>query len=98
MAQLSIDYRVPGLPGLAVDCVASTRGSRPASVDNRVQIGGYSTLDVGAHYKIPIGHPSMTLRVQVLNVTDRYNWYVGSDGGLSPLEPRRALAYLVSDF
>ena len=98
MGQLSLDYHTPGLPGFSVDCVVNARGARPASVDNRVQIAGYSTLDVGARYKIPLEHPSMVLRVQVLNVTNSYNWNVGSDGGLWPLEPRRALAYLIIDF
>lgn len=95
--QLSIDYRIPHLPGVSVDCSLAARGARMARTDNSVQISGYSTLDLGARYLMSIGHHTTTLRVQVLNVTDSANWYVGNDGGLLPIEPRRALAYLILD-
>lgn len=95
--QLGVDYRLPLLPALSFDCVLGTTSSRVASVDNRLQIPGYTTMDVGARYRMAFGDHSATLRVQVMNTTNTLNWVVQSDGGLAPLLSRRAWAYLILD-
>jgi len=97
LEQLGVDYRIARLRGLSLDCILAARGRRMARADNRVEIAGYNTLDLGARYQMTLGHSSATLRIQVLNVTNSSNWSVLSDGGLVPLEPRRGLAYLVVD-
>lgn len=96
-AQIGLDYRIPRLSGLTLDCSFSARGARMARADNRVAIPGYGTMDVGVRYRIGLASEAVTLRVQGLNVTDRANWAVAVDGALEPVEPRRWLAYVVVD-
>ena len=96
--QLSIDDRISRFPDLSVDLALTTRGSRMVRADDRAEVGGYGTLDLGARYRLRWGQNSGTLRVQVTNVANSFNWYVATDGGVQPIEPRRASAYLVVDW
>lgn len=96
-AQVAVDYQMPWIRALSVDCALTTMGSRAASIDNRVVIPGYNYLDVGSRYQMSLGGHSVTLRLQVLNVTNHMNWVVQSDGGLASFFPRRAWAYVIVD-
>jgi iron complex outermembrane receptor protein len=98
VAQLSVDYRMPRLLQLSVDCTVGARGSEMARVDNRAEVPGYTTLDLGMRYRLSLGRVSPVLRVQLLNATNTYNWFVGGDGGLQASAPRRVWAYLITDF
>jgi iron complex outermembrane recepter protein len=98
VAQLSVDYRLPYFHSLSLNSSFTAVGSRMVRVDNRAEVPGYSTIDVGARYQMNFGHHLMTLRLQVLNVTNSYNWYVGTDGSLAAVEPRRAFGYVVANF
>jgi iron complex outermembrane receptor protein len=97
LAQLGLDYRLPQFPRLSLDSTLGAQGSRMVRVDNRAEIPGYLTLDLGMRYRIDVGQLATVLRVQILNATNSYNWYVGSDGGMQATEPRRAWAYLTVD-
>lgn len=96
-AQLAVDYQMPWIRALSVDCDFTTMGSRAASIDNRVVIPGYNLLDVGGRYQMSLGGRSATLRFQVLNVTNHLSLGVQNDGGLASFSPRRAWAYLIVD-
>jgi iron complex outermembrane recepter protein len=98
IAQVCLDYRSFWLPSFSFDSVFSNTGSRTASLDNRIAIPGYSTLDLGARYRFNLYQHSATFRTQLLNVTNTLNWSVSGDGGLSRLSGRRAWAYLIIDF
>jgi iron complex outermembrane receptor protein len=95
VAQLSVDYRLPYVARLSLDLSLTAQGARTVRVDNRAEVPGYSTLDIGAHYQISISQHLMTVRIQVLNATNSYNWNVGTDGTLTAIEPRRAWGYVV---
>jgi iron complex outermembrane receptor protein len=98
LIQLDMDYKLPFYPQLSLDAAFVNHGLRYASFDDRLRVPAFSTLDLGARYRFRFGQFPATLRVQVVNVTDQFNWYVADDGGLTPVEPRRALAYLTVDF
>jgi iron complex outermembrane receptor protein len=97
-AQLALDYQIPDLHGLSVDCDVTALGRRPASIDNSAQVPGYRLINIGARYRFGLGRHSATLRVQVLNVTNTLNWAVQNDGGLDSFAPRRTWAYVVVDW
>jgi iron complex outermembrane receptor protein len=97
LAQLNLDYRPVGYPAVSFDCTFLNQGSQPASLDNRINVPAVNTLELGFRYRFNIVHYAAMLRAQVVNVTNAVSWYVASDGGLQPLEPRRGLAYLTVD-
>lgn len=98
IAQVSVDYRLPHFPNLSLDSTITAQGARMVRVDNRAEVAGYSSLNAGVRYGRSVGHHSITLRIQVINATNTYNWNVAPDGGLNVLEGRRARAYFVVDF
>lgn len=97
IAQLCLDYHPASLPSFSFDSIFSDTGSRVASVDNRIDIPGFDTLDLGARYHFSLDQHSATLRIQVFNVTNSLNWGISNDGGLSRTSARRAWAYLMLD-
>ena len=72
-------------------------GGQTASVGNRVDVPGYVFVNLGARYQLDLDHHSAVLCIEIANVTNAYGFGVQSDGGISPLWPRRAWAYLVVD-
>jgi iron complex outermembrane receptor protein len=97
ITQLGVDYRFARYPRISLDCTIGALGGRMARVDNRAEVAGYGTVDLGVRYQVRLGSLSTTVRVQLLNATNTYNWYVGTDGGLLAIGPRRAWAYFVVD-
>ena len=95
--QLALDYHVRRFPALSLDGVLNVIGNRVASTDNRTRIPSYATLDIGARYEMHSGQHPITLRIQVLNITNSLNWAVDTDGALEALPPRRAWAYVIID-
>jgi len=95
--QLSVSFRVPRIPGLSLDGVVGDRGAQMVRADDRAEIPGSRTVDLGARYETRIQHRSFTFRAQVLNVGNCRSWYVAADGGMQPIEPRRVWAYVVVD-
>ena len=96
--QVAFDYTLAHIPSLSVDGVFGIVGSRFASVDNRISVPGYRSFDLGGRYRFTWDQHPVTLRVQVLDVTNTLNWSIGNDGGMSRTPARRALAYLIVDF
>lgn len=94
---VDVDYRLAWWPRLSFDAHWVGSGAQAASLDNKVRVGASTAVDLGARYRFSVGRAPATLRVQVVNVTDEFSWYVGSDGGLQPVEPRRATAYVIVD-
>lgn len=94
---VSLDYRPASWPRLSFDVHVVGSGQQAASLDNRLHVPASIAVDLGARYRFSMGHVPATLRVQVINVTDEFTWYVASDGGLQPYEPLRATAYLIVD-
>jgi iron complex outermembrane recepter protein len=95
--QLSVDYSIPWAPKLSIDGVLGAVGGQAASVDNRVEIPGFAVVNLGARYRLDLDHHSAVLRIELGNVTNAYSFGVQSDGGIAPISPRRAWAYLVVD-
>lgn len=96
-AQVSADYTIPWIPNLSVDGSITATNGRPASVDNALEIPGYATITLGARYRMDLDNHATTIRIDVANVGNTYSWYVGNDGGLTPIPPRRIWAYITVD-
>jgi len=97
VVQLSMDYHFAAHPGLSLDGTFTHLGAIPASQDNRLKVPPSATLDIGGRYEFNFGRFPATLRLQLLNATNTFTWYVVDTNGFQPLEPRRALAYLSLD-
>jgi iron complex outermembrane receptor protein len=97
LIQVSLDYRFPGWTALSADAVWTHYGWSAASIDNVARVPAHATLDLGAHYRFTLGGSAASLRLQMLNVTDKFSWSVTDSGGFTPQAPRRLQAYLTVD-
>jgi iron complex outermembrane receptor protein len=97
LVQVCLDYSPTGLHALSFDAVYNYEGTRVASVDNRVRVSGFSTLDLGARYRFSLDHHPATLRMQVFDINNTFSWSIGNDGGLERGNGRRAWAFLIVD-
>jgi iron complex outermembrane receptor protein len=97
LIQVSLDYRFPGWSALSADAVWTHYGWSAASIDNAARVPAHANLDLGAHYRFTLGGSPASLRLQMLNVTDKFSWAVTDSGGFIPQAPRRLQAYLTVD-
>jgi len=97
LIQVSLDYRFPGWSALSADAVCTHYGWSAASIDNVARVPAHANLDLGAHYRFTLGGSPASLRLQMLNVTDKFSWAVTDSGGFTPQAPRRLQAYLTVD-
>lgn len=68
------EWEVPGVRGLALNSRVTFTGKQFASVDNRLSVGSWTTVDLGARYAMPVGQHLLTLRGSVSNLTGRDHW------------------------
>jgi len=81
-----------------VDTQINNASGKTAHRDNLISTHGWTEVNLGARYGFTaLGSPA-TLRVQVMNITNRFVWDVNSNGGFFPRSPRRFLANLAVDF
>ncbi|MEA1618041.1 TonB-dependent siderophore receptor [Erythrobacter sp. T5W1-R] len=69
-ANLYADWKLPMVPGLAVNAGLFYTGDRVANDINTFTIDGYVRFDLGLRYAFEIGDQRLTARVNVRNVTD----------------------------
>jgi iron complex outermembrane receptor protein len=94
----NLDYALPWLPALSFDLGATHFGSEPASVDNRIYSPEVTQLNVGGRYKMMVLGKHCTLRVQVANAPNSYQWTnVYTPGYFEWPAPRTVFAYLTAD-
>lgn len=93
---------VPGVKGLALNGRLNYTGSQYANLANTLQVGSWTTLDVGARYTTPVGQSLLTLRGSVTNLADRSYWAsVGGYPGANYLvqgNPRTLVVSATYDF
>jgi iron complex outermembrane receptor protein len=95
--ELSADYGLKSWPAASIDCSYWNFGSRVASLDNRVRLGGTTSLDVGARYRLKLRGAPATVRVLLQNITNTFSWELTESAGLSPYSPRSAQVYITLD-
>lgn len=98
LMRLSLQYDVPQLPGLALDTQLESLGAQYVDRLNVVRVPPTRTVTLGVRYNFKVGDVAASLRGQVFNVTDTYQWVVDSTSGrLTPTQPRRFLIRLAAD-
>lgn len=96
--RLNLDYRPPSVVALSLDMAVANYGQRVASSDVQAVVRDYTTVDLGARYRMKIGNAPATLRLQAANLTDEFAWSVLSSNSFGLMDGRRYSAALYVDF
>lgn len=102
-ANLGLDYRVPGVQGLAVDGRVIYTSEQYIDADNSRDIPSWTRFDLGVRYSMLLNDAQeLTLRARVENVADRDYWasaggYPGA-GYLTVGAPRTLMLSTTLDF
>jgi iron complex outermembrane receptor protein len=101
----NFDYQLPFFDPLSVDLAVSHQAGKIASAREYTELGGrqsmtepVTTFDLGARYRFRAGGAPATLRAQVTNLFDVYNWNVSANAGFRFIDNRRFLLSLAADF
>ena len=79
---LSIDYHPDFARGFALTGTLHGESTRAATNTNNSFAPSYATLDVGARYSTQLWSHFVTLRLQVINATDKYYYSSVADGNI----------------
>ncbi|UFH50433.1 TonB-dependent receptor [Pseudomonas sp. KNUC1026] len=84
----SVDWDVPGLPGVALNARAMRTGTQYADQANNLKLPAWNRYDAGARYRFKVSQKDVTLRVNVENLTNKNYWASANGGYLTQGEPR----------
>lgn len=87
-ASLFAEYRVPQVPGWAVNAGAYHVGPRMVNNLNQAELGSYTTLSFGTRYATLWDGQRLTLQANLDNATDRDYWSSAGNGLLGVGLPR----------
>jgi iron complex outermembrane receptor protein len=98
----SIDAQLPW-NGVSLDAMITRSGQRAARSERgpdgtQLHVEGLTTLNLGGRYAFHVAKQELVLRVQVLNITNKYEWDVNTSETLAYNEPRRARVLLTARF
>ncbi|HEX7325954.1 MAG TPA: TonB-dependent receptor [Rhodanobacteraceae bacterium] len=79
---VSMDWHPLWLHGLAFTGAVHYQGRRAATNTNNSFAPAFATLDAGIRYTTPVGNHPLTLRAQVLNLTNRFYYAAIADGNI----------------
>ena len=97
--RLSVQYDVPQLKGFSVDTQLESNGGHYANRTNTLRVDSANTLALGARYLFSVKDVNASLRGQLFNVTNAYDWSVdNASGRITPTQPRRYTLRLTADF
>ncbi len=89
LVRVDAQYRAPWIQGLTFEGRIERLSSRYTTPNQAVELPAVTTLDVGFRYSLVIFQKSVTVRLQGLNLTDKYALRVQSSGSIEPFEARR---------
>ena len=69
-----VDYDVPQLPGLKLNALWRYSGSKYFDLANTVDVPAYHLFDAGAAWTTRIAGKTATVRLQLINVFDKFYW------------------------
>lgn len=95
---LNGEYDLLGIPGLTLTGRINSFSSAQADVGNTQSIPGWTTLDAGARYVMQVSAKPVTLRFNLINVTDKSYWNSVSRSFITMGAPRTALLSATIDF
>lgn len=73
-ANLGADWKLPVAQDISLNAQLIYTGSTYASLDNRLKVKDWTTLDLGASYKTQIGQTPTTVNFSINNVFDKDYW------------------------
>jgi iron complex outermembrane receptor protein len=82
------EYRVPQVPGLALNAGAFYVGKRAVNNLNQAFIGAYTTVSLGTRYVTKLSGRTVTLQANLDNATDLNYWATAGNGLLGTGAPR----------
>ena len=69
-----LDYRVPQVDGLTLNAMWRYSGSKSFDAANAVNVPSYHLFDAGAGWRTRIAGKTTTVRLQLINVFDKFYW------------------------
>ncbi|AXO88102.1 TonB-dependent siderophore receptor [Pseudomonas parafulva] len=84
----SVDWDVPGLPGVALNARMLRTGGQYANPANTLSLPTWNRFDLGARYRFKVQDKDITLRMNVENVADTSYWASANGGYLTQGDPR----------
>lgn len=104
-----VDYRIPAVPGLAVNLHVAHASNRPGDNADSYRVDGFTTTDLSARYVMQMWGTVATWNVAVANLTDERYWanitptgqngYTGAGNGTGTIgAPRTVRASLQVEF
>jgi iron complex outermembrane recepter protein len=90
------EYRYANIPGLVTSFDWQFSGARPGNDTNSFFVAGYNLFDIGARYTSVIRATSVTWRLAVDNVANRYYWSTVAPSNLTGANTGSLLAHLGS--
>ena len=94
---LSLNYRLPKNPAWSFDYYLESTSSRNANRSGTLAIPARAIVNIGARYRLKIADRPVLIRALVANVTNRFGWNVGENGGFTPNGTRRFTLSLSTD-
>ncbi len=92
------EYDIFSIPGLTLTGRVTAFSEAQADVGNTQSIPGWTRLDAGARYITEVSGKVVTLRANVINLTDRDYWNSVSRSFITQGAPRTALISATIDF
>jgi iron complex outermembrane receptor protein len=99
LLRLNVQYGPKAWDGLSVETQVEHKAAQPANRLNTYKVPSTTIINLGGRYQFSLLGAPASLRVQVLNITDKFVWSVnGSAGFFMPTDSRRYTARLSADF
>jgi iron complex outermembrane receptor protein len=95
---LAVQYALPGIDGLQLTLNATHRSTRAADTRNLVELPARTLVDAGIRWRFDLGSRPALLRVQMLNVTNAFDWALVGSGSFQVNAPRQLTMFLTVDF
>ncbi|WP_431096901.1 TonB-dependent siderophore receptor [Polaromonas aquatica] len=92
------EYRVPSMPGLALNAGWYFTGKRPVNNANQAYIDGAGTLSLGARYRTKLFGTHTTLQANLDNAINKNYWSTAGNGLLGVGAPRTLRVAAKFDF
>lgn len=84
----SVDWDVPGVPGLALNGRMLRTGGQFVDQANNLSLPTWNRFDAGARYSMKVSEKDLTLRVNVENISNKNYWASANGGYLTQGDPR----------
>jgi len=93
----NLNWKTPIAKGLELDMAVSHRGKAAATTNNEVFIPSRARVDVGGHYRFTIAKRSASLRIQLVNLFDKFGYGLAGSGIYTSNPGRFVQGYLAVD-